>query len=356
MRLTRTVTVPTLAGSRRGHRVGRSRRAGALIALGAAVALAGCVSPPPVTETAAVESSTTQTSPTATGGQAGADPSPSPSASAPVECDNATMSYPPSSTSAYADRIRQRGYLLVGVSADTRLLGAVNPNDQNTFDGFDIAMAKIVAKAVTGDETKIRYKVITTAQRIPQLQQEVDEQNNAAGGVDLVARALTMTCARWNDIAFSAEYFNAAQKVMVPSASGIKTVADLAERRVCAAKGSTSLRRITEEVPEAEPVGLDRHTDCLTALQQGQVDAITGDDAILAGFVDQDPTTVVLSESLSSEPYGLGVNAEHPDFAAFVNQALATAIADGSWQAAYDRTLRKSLGQRTPPKPRYGDR
>jgi polar amino acid transport system substrate-binding protein len=172
--------------------------------------------------------------------------------------------------------------------------------------------------------------------------------------VDLVARAFTMNCSRWNDIAFSAVYLNAGQKLMVPAESQIDSVDDLSGLKVCAPRGSTSLRNITELNPQAEAVGVDSHTDCIVALQQGQVDAITGDDAILAGFSDQDPGTKVVGEALSEEPYGLGVNKDHPDFAAFVNSALDEARTGGAWQASYDRWLRPALGARTPPRAEYG--
>ena len=114
----------------------------------------------------------------------------------------------------------------------------------------------------------------------------------------------------------------------------MKGVADLAGRRVCAPRGSTSLTRIVDEAPQAKVVGVDSHTDCLVALQEGTVDAITGDNAILAGFQAQDPGTVVLKDvRLSDEPYGLGVSSQHKDFAAYINEVLRTAIADGTWQA-----------------------
>ena len=62
--------------------------------------------------------------------------------------------------------IQARGRLVVGVSSDTLLLGARNP-DTNQFQGFDIEMAKQIAKAIFGDEKKIQFKAISAGQRIP---------------------------------------------------------------------------------------------------------------------------------------------------------------------------------------------
>jgi polar amino acid transport system substrate-binding protein len=308
--------------------------------------VAGCLSAPAVTPASVLSPSPSETT--------AASPQPSASASPAPTCGDPTRSYTPATTSAYASKIKSRGYLLVGVSADTRQLGAVDPQAPENFEGFDIDMARLVAKAIFGDATQIRFKVITTADRIEQLQPEVDEEDNARGGVDLVARAFTMSCPRWQSIAFSAEYFEAHQGLMVPSDSPIESVDDLAGRRVCAPKGSTSLGQIQAKAPEAIIVGVASHTDCLVLLQQGKVDAITGDNAILAGFSNQDPTTRVTDDSLSNEPYGLGVNKRHKDFAAYVNSVLAKAVSDGSWQASYDRWLKGSLGADRPPTPLYG--
>ena len=57
--------------------------------------------------------------------------------------------------------------------------------------------------------------------------------------------------------------------------------------------------------------------------QRGEVDAITGDDTVLAGLADQDPfAEVVQAPAFTAEPYGLGVNQKHVDFVRFVNGVL----------------------------------
>ena len=60
-------------------------------------------------------------------------------------------------------------------------------------------------------------------------------------------------------------------------------------------------------------MGSDTHTGCLVLFQQGKVDAITGDDTILAGLAAQDPYAfVVKAPAFTSEPYGLGISKTHP--------------------------------------------
>ena len=90
---------------------------------------------------------------------------------------------------------------------------------------------------------------------------------------------------------FSTVYYDAKQRLLVPSSSGITSVADLAGKRVCASNGSTSIENLARlpVTPKVIPWQVTNQTDCLVMLQQGQVDAISTDDTILAGLAAQDP-------------------------------------------------------------------
>jgi polar amino acid transport system substrate-binding protein len=290
-------------------------------------------------------------------------PTPSPSAApttggattAPATCDNALASYAPSGdqptpgempSGSTMRKIADRGRLIAGVSADTYLLGSRNPlNGQ--IEGFDIDLVKAIAKAIFGDENAYELKVITAAQRIPALQK---------GEVDIVARNMTITCDRWKQIAFSSEYYRSGQKILVRRGSKAKTLADLSGQKVCAPNGTSSMDNLIKLNPKAMPVGSDSHTGCLVLFQSGAVDAITGDDTVLAGLAAQDPYAVVpVQKAFTAEPYGIGVNAENVDLVRFVNQVLAGVRSEGQWTAIYNRWLREALGPApAPPKAVYG--
>lgn len=241
------------------------------------------------------------------------------------------------------ERIRERGSIRIGISADTRLMASRNPlND--TIEGFDIDVAKAIGRAIIGPEFNagedLEYKVIIARDRIPMLQ---------SGEIDLVVRNMTITCDRWEEVAFSAEYYHAAQKVLVRDDIKYTDVSDLAGLSVCAPNASTSLQRIGELTEELDPATIlipaDNHTGCLVKFQQGEVDAITGDDTVLAGLAAQDPYAVVPDqEALSAEPYGVAASLEDRDLIAFVNAALQDYQAGGGWDRSYDRWLEDYLG------------
>jgi polar amino acid transport system substrate-binding protein len=275
-------------------------------------------------------------------------PSTSSSAARPTSCSDPLASYAPSAAAQGSTlaKIRERGRLVAGVSADTYLLGSRNPLS-GQIEGFDIDMVKAVAEAILGDEDLYQLKVITAAQRIPALEK---------GEVDIVARNMTITCDRWEQIAFSSEYYRSGQKILVRKGSKAKSISDLGGQKVCAPKGTSSMDNLIKTAPKAIPVAADNHTGCLALFQQGEVAAITGDDTVLAGLASQDPYAVVPAQkAFTAEPYGLGFNKDDVDLVRFVNARLAQMRTDGEWTRIYNRWLREALGPAPePPTAVYG--
>ena len=227
----------------------------------------------------------------------------------PVDCGNPVASYAPTSplpapgnlpAGSFMAAIRQRGRLIAGVSADTLLFGYRNPLTGN-LEGFDIDLVRQVAAAIFGDPNRVEYKVLTYAQRIPALMD---------GSVDIVADVMTVNCERWQQIAFSSQYFDAGQKILVRSDSPATGIQDMDGKRMCAATGSTNIDNL-KNYPKVKVTPVDDISDCMVLFQQGAVDSVTGDDTVLAGFVAQDPYAKIVGAPLTSEPYGLGV-AQYP--------------------------------------------
>lgn len=258
--------------------------------------------------------------------------------------DDATRSYPPLDELPVPEQmpsgstmagIHERGRLIVGVSADTLLFGARNPLTDR-IEGFDIDMLSEVARAIFGEvddiTEKIEYRVITYADRLPSLE---------AGTVDIVAHTMTINCRRWLRIAFSSEYYGAGQKVLVKKGSDYDGIDDLQRdaATVCAPEGSTNIDELLQNRKGVVVLGKADISDCLVAMQQGEADATSGDDTVLAGFAAQDPNTEVVGEAFTKEPYGLGFNRDAVDFVQFVNAVIDEMRADGRWADIYQRWL-----------------
>jgi polar amino acid transport system substrate-binding protein len=247
---------------------------------------------------------------------------------------------PPGSTMA---AIAERGRLIVGVDQNTYLFGFRNPAT-GQLEGFDIDIAREIARSIFGDPNRIQLRVVDASQRESALQ---------SGEVDLVARTFSITCDRKRNVAFSTVYYYANQRILAIKGSGIDSPAALSGKRVCAVSGTTSLAALFALSPRPKLFSATTWTDCLVMLQQGQVDAISTDDVVLSGLALQDPNVEVVGPSIAVEPYGLGIKKENTDLVRFVNGVLEQIRDDGTWQQLYEARLRTLGPSPGPPAARY---
>jgi polar amino acid transport system substrate-binding protein len=225
--------------------------------------------------------------------------------------------------------IKRKGKLTAGVSADNLLFGFRDPIT-GQLEGFDIDMVNAVAAAIFGDaKGHVDYVVENFSQRIPDL---------LAGRVDLVADVMTINCARWSQIAFSAEYFHAGQQVLVRKDAPYQSIQDLAGKKVCAAKGSSGQANLAR-FPKVKAEIVANISDCMVLFQQGAVDGLISDNTVLSGFERQDPYARIAGPQLTAEPYGLGIPAKNVDFVKFVNAVLEKMRTDNSWAGIYRKWL-----------------
>ena len=223
--------------------------------------------------------------------------------------------------------------LTIGVKADQPGLGL---QTGSTYEGFDIEIAKIVAKGLGVPPEGITCKTTVSSNREPFIQQ---------GQVDLVIATYTINDERKKVVNFAGPYYIAGQDLLVPTASTITGPDQLAGKKVCSVSGSTPAKRIQTEYKDAKLQQFDAYSKCVTALAGGQVDAVTTDDIILAGYASQDQYAgkfKVVGNKFSEEPYGIGLKKDDTEGCNKVNEILKTAVTDGSYKAAWDSTLGKS--------------
>jgi polar amino acid transport system substrate-binding protein len=194
-------------------------------------------------------------------------------------------------TNAVAN-IRNRGRLIVGLDIGSNLFSFRDPIT-GEITGFDVDIAGEVARDIFGSPSQVEYRILSSADRITAL------QNNQ---VDIVVKTMSITCDRKKLVNFSTVYLVANQRILAARDSAISQASDLSGKRVCAVKGTTSLQRIQEISPPPIIVEVVTWADCLVALQQRQVDAVSTDDSILAGLVAQDPYLHIVGPSMNEEP------------------------------------------------------
>jgi polar amino acid transport system substrate-binding protein len=150
-------------------------------------------------------------------------------------------------------------------------------------------------------------------------------------------------------------YFDGSQRLLVPRGSPVRGPADLAGKRVCSGLATTSIATVARVAPAATLLGVPNMDDCLVALQQGQADAASTDDVLLAGMVVQDPNLEIVGPRLEAEPYGIGINKSQEDLVRAVNASLERIRRDGTWEALYRKWLTALGPPPSPPEPKYRD-
>jgi polar amino acid transport system substrate-binding protein len=249
---------------------------------------------------------------------------------------------------SFMRKIQQRGYLIAGVNLNNYFFGYYDTKTEQE-KGFEIDLLYQIAEAIFGKTGNIKNEIHfesppTVSERVSFVQHQQ---------VDIAADAITITCARHKLVDFSTVYYNGGVRVLVRSNSPVRSLSDLAGKRVCASAGSVPFEYIRDH-SRAIAVPRPSATDCLVGLQQGTVDAISTDNAILLGFNAQDPETKIVGLPLAAAPYGMAINTAHPGFVRFVNAVLERMRVDGAWKRIYQANLgRVSTATPAPPRPSY---
>jgi putative glutamine transport system substrate-binding protein len=236
----------------------------------------------------------------------------------------------PEASATLLDTIKERGKLVVGVKFDTKLFGLKNPSN-NEVEGFDIDIAKALAKSILGDETKIELKEVTSKTRIPMLD---------SNEIDLIIATMTITEERRKQVDFSEVYFKAGQSLLVKKGSAIKSIDDVKKgTKILAVKGATSVDNIIEKSPDATVLEFDNYQDAFSALKAGQGDALTTDNAILYGMMAQDAGFEVVGEPFTDEPYGIAIKKGETALVDAVNGELAALKSSGDYDKIYEKWI-----------------
>jgi glutamate transport system substrate-binding protein len=239
-------------------------------------------------------------------------------------------------------RLNQAGTVTVGTKFDQPLFGLKNLEGKP--EGFDVEIAKLIAGELGIAADKISFVEAVSANREPFIQQDK---------VDFVVATYTINDKRKQVVDFAGPYYVAGQDIMVAknNPEAIKGPDDLAGKKVCSVTGSTPAENIRTNYPDAQLTEFDVYSKCAEALKNGQVQAVTTDNVILLGLIDQDPEAFELvNKPFTEEPYGIGLKKGDTAFRSFINDTLDKLYQDGRWLAAWDATAGKVAPEKpTPP-------
>ncbi|HEV7979984.1 glutamate ABC transporter substrate-binding protein [Amycolatopsis sp.] len=222
--------------------------------------------------------------------------------------------------------------LTIGIKFDQPGLGLKTPDGK--YAGFDVDVATYIAKELGVDAAGITWKEAQSAQR---------EDLIKKGEVDLIVATYSITDKRKNDVSFAGPYFVAKQDLLVRADNTDITGPEslTGNKKLCSVKGSTPAQNIKDKY--AKDVQLQergKYTDCVTSLLNGEVDAMTTDDVILAGYAAQQPGKLKLvGKGFTTENYGVGLKKDDNESRTAINAAITKMQQDGSWKAALEKNV-----------------
>jgi glutamate transport system substrate-binding protein len=231
--------------------------------------------------------------------------------------------------------------LLIGVKDDQP--GIAERQADGSFAGFDIEIAYLVAAELGFRRAEVRFLAIQSEDRA---RMQATDSDGRRTGVDLVIASYSITPVREAapGVSFSAPYLYTEQSVVtLRGHEPVSTLADLKDRKVCSLATATSGGPLRDS--GALLVSRNRISECFAAMDEGKVEAVSTDAAILAGFVAREPEKLTHHDIGYDPAEAWGINVGEDDaLRDLVNLALYRSRndpADARWEEAFDRHLRR---------------
>lgn len=242
---------------------------------------------------------------------------------------NAPDSAVDASAPAEIQEIQKRGVLKVGVKIDVPKFGYEDPMTQ-VLDGFEIDIAKSIAKKILGDDPKIDFTGVTAKTRGPLLDN---------GDVDMLVSTFTITEERKLSYNFTQPYFVDGVGLLVKKAAGINSLADLDGKKIGVAQSATSKTAIQEE---ADKLGIKvsflefaSYPEIKAALDSGRVDCFSVDGSILFGYLDD--STMILEDRFSPQEYGIATKLNNKGLAEYLDAEIQAMKDSGELQTLLEK-------------------
>ncbi len=228
--------------------------------------------------------------------------------------------------------IKARGKLLAGVKTDFPPFGFVDEKGVNK--GFDVDIAKAIAKELFGKEDAVEFVAVTSGNRIAFL---------TTNKIDIILASMTITEERKKVIDYSIPYFMSGHLILVHKDSKITKYQDLAGKKVATTQGSTGDIVIGELVPTAERIKFQHNSESLQALKDRRVEAFVQDDVLLIDLQKRNPELKIVGwPPFRPAPYGLGVRKGDKEWLDFVDATITKLKKSGEYQKLWDKWFGES--------------
>ena len=174
----------------------------------------------------------------------------------------------------------ESGNVTLGVKFDQPGIGLREGDGSYTGAETEIAtkIVETLAEENGWDAPNIQYRETPAAQRETLLRN---------GETHLIQGGYSITPDRMEIVDFAGPVVDPPSIAGTRSDDSIQSLDDLDGKILCSTAGSKPAQRVKEEIPSVQLQEYDTNSSCIEALSQGNVDALTSDAPILAGYAGQ---------------------------------------------------------------------
>jgi polar amino acid transport system substrate-binding protein len=208
------------------------------------------------------------------------------------------------------ENIQTRGRFNVAVKCDAPPFGS---KKGGKFVGVDVEIARSLSRLAFGRPDRVNFTCVATPNR---------EAALTSGSVDLVIATFTYTPERDTRIDFSRAYYKATGRLLVRRGSPVRSLADLAGRKVATTKGSVYDRWLAGCFPDTTAVTSGSFTGAVRALRAKRADVLMWDDTALVEIAATDPKVTLLNDTFLPLPYGIGIQQGNTELKRWVDSRL----------------------------------
>lgn len=245
----------------------------------------------------------------------------------------------PEENQSSIDKIKAEGKVRIGVFSDKPPFGFVDEKGEN--QGYDVYLAKRIAKDLLGDENKVEYVLVEAANRVEYL-----ESNK----VDIILANFTVTPERKEKVDFAKPYMKVALGVVSSDGSPIKSVEELKGKKLLVNKGTTAESYFTKNHPEIELIKYEQNTETFAALKDGRGDALAHDNTLLFAWAKENPGYTTFITSLGDEDtIAPAVKKGDTELLEWLNKEIDTLTSEGFFKEAFEKTLVPAYGDTVKP-------
>jgi len=156
---------------------------------------------------------------------------------------------------------------------------------------------------------------------------------------DMGMAGMTVTDERLESVNFSTSYAKGVQVVIVKEDSDIKSVDDVAGKKIGVQTSTTGDIYASDDFGEENVTKYDNGAVAVQALISGKVDCVIIDNEPAKSYVAANEGLKILETAYVEEDYAICFNKENEDLMNKVNAALEELIADGTVQKIVDKYI-----------------